>query len=205
MKNTLLIILTIIFSAGIGILVVYIPMKQQALALSKKITSVETENKSLKEKIRELQTRQSEKILVQKEIVKETEKAGLAYFTSTVTPISAYEKQVDIYLKGSTSVDAVDLVLSHKDTVSIKEIKKGTVFASYPRLLDKDGIMTATGIAIPQGDTFVYGKTGGIYVTLIVQTAGANEKLDLVTKDTQAYFSGTPVLDFTSSFTQISL
>lgn len=205
MKNILLIVLTVLFAIGIGVIIVYIPSKQQQNNLEKQAVQLKTENTGLKDKVKELQTKESQQIQEQKQEVLETTKAGLAYFTHTVKDLGQNEKQIDIYLKGNTSVDAVDLVLTHKDTLKIKEIRKGTVFVSYPRLIDENGVVTITGIAMPQGNTFVYGKTGEIYATLIVTITEAKQTLDLNTKDTQAYFNATPVLDFTSSFAQIEL
>lgn len=204
MKNILLLTMTVLFSAGIGAIITYIPLKQQIAALEKNIAAQQVSNRNLKEQVSELQGKEAVKLQEQKKAVEATAKVGLAYFTATVKPLSATEKQVDIYLKGDTSLDAVDLVLSHTDAVRVKEIRKGTVFVSYPRLIDKDNTITVTGVAMPQGDTFAYGKTGGIYATIIVESAPKGA-LIMNTKDTQAYYSGTPVLDFTSSFAQIAL
>lgn len=205
MKNILLLSLTVLFAAGIGALLVFLPMQQRITLLEKNASRMELANKNLALKVADLQKAESEKILEEKKAVEATAKVGLAYFTYTVTPLGGSKKQIDISLKGDTSLDAVDLVLTHPEAVKVTEIRKGNVFVSYPRLLDKDGSTTVTGVAMPQGNSFSYGKTGGTYATLIVETTGTNNALILNTRDTQAYYSGTPVLDFTRSFGQISL
>jgi len=205
MKNTLLIALTVIFAIGIGAIIVYIPLKQQQDKLDKKVESTVTENRGLIEKVNDLQERESQKIRKQIEEAQPEPKTGLAYFTSSTKPLGNSQTQIDITLMGDTAVDAVDLILTHDTTVTVKELKKGTAFVSYPRLLDKDGIITVTGIAMPQGNSFAYGKTGEVFVTLIVESKAGSTGLKLDASDTKAYFNGTPILDFTRSFKDIAL
>lgn len=205
MKNTLLIVLTVIFAIGIGAIIVYIPLKQQQDKLDKKVQSTVTENKGLIEKVNDLQERESQKIRKQIEEAQPSPKTGLAYFTSAAKPLGNGQTQIDITLMGDTSVDAVDLVLTHDATVTVKELKKGTAFVSYPRLLDKDGVITVTGIAMPQGNSFAYGKTGQVYVSIVVESKTGNTGLKMDMSETKAYFSGTPILDFTRSFKEIAL
>jgi ribosomal protein S9 len=57
---------------------------------------------------------------------------------------------------------------------------------------------------MPLGNAVTYGKINEVYATLIIEKRGKGT-IEINTKDTQAYFNGTPILDFTSSFKPIEL
>lgn len=226
MKNNILLILSIILAAGIGAVVVYIPFKQDKESMTKKITLFETMLKSQQGKIKDVQLKeadllhaqkQGQNIIITPQVTPTSEepknntlniKKGMVAFSQKTTKINEKEYQIDIYLNGEkdTSVDAIDLILSHTSSLMVKEIKKGSAFPSYARLVDKDGVITITGIAIPQGNAFAYGKTGELFATLSIEKKDSNkEVIEINTKDTQAYFNGTPLLDISSSLHNIEL
>lgn len=205
MRNTFLLLATVLISVGIGAILVYIPMTQREKGLEQQVALNKMTVKNLEEKVVQLQTRQSKTILEEKQKQAESIKAGLAYFEAKVTSLDARRKQVDVYLNGITAVDAVDLVLKYDDTVAIEEVRKGTVFQSYPRLDAENGTVTVTGIAVPQGNGFLYGKTNAIYTTIIVEVKSSPAGLLLDTQNTKAYLNGSPVLDASSNFDRIAL
>jgi hypothetical protein len=205
MKNAVFLALTVLFSIGIGVLIVVIPYRERELALKNSLTRSQQSEQSLKKQIKTMQADQSASILKAKQKAQETTKAGLAYFQAKTTLLSPSKKQVDIYLNGNTSVDAVDLIMTYDATVTVVEVKKGNVFKSYPRLSAKDNTITVTGVAMPDGNSFAYGKTNELYATVIVETSATGAELAFDSIGSGAYFNGSPVLDATGNFESISL
>lgn len=208
MKTKIFLTLIIVFSILIGALVVYLPSRSRETELRQQLTTENVHALSLQKQVGQLQETVSSQIVEQKQAALADYKDGLVYFSQKVTRLSANQLQVDIYLKGDpkTTADAVDLVMSYPQDIHIKEIRKGSSFASYPRLLDQNHVVTITGVAMPQGNTFVYGRVNELYATLIVEKEpGSAESISLDTKNTQAYLDGSPVLDFTQSFKKIDL
>jgi len=199
-------LLAIVLAIGIGALIVYLPLKQEKDRLTNQLARSSEIEKGLNSKIKEMTTIQINQLEEQKKAGLAGKKEGLVYFSQKTIPLSNNEVQIDIFLSGekNTSVDAADLVLSYTPTLRIREIKKGSAFPSYPRNMYKDGVITITGLALPQGNTVTYGKTGEVYATIILEKQ-AKGTVEINTKNTQAYFSGTPILDFTSSFKPIEL
>ncbi len=197
----------IIFSSIIGALLIYIPYSKTHDQLIQQNRLLQQEKKSLQGKLDDERQKRAEMIKETKQNDEETPQTGGVFYSFTKTPLSKTETQIDVFLKGEKDmmIDATDLVLSHTPTIVIKEIKKGTAFPSYPRSMDLDGRITITGIAIPQGNSFMYGKTNELFVSLIVEKISGDGVITLIEKDTQAYINGAPILDFTRSFKQISL
>lgn len=206
MKAKIMMVLAVLLAVGIGAIIVYLPLKQEKDKLADQIKRSQEVEISLNKKVEEMNATQAKQLEEQKKIGLAEKKGGLVYFSQKTTPLSNNQVQVDISLSGekNTSVDAADLVLSYSPTLIIKEIKKGSVFPSYPRASDKSGSITITGLALPLGNTVTYGKIDEVYATLIVEKQGKGT-IEINTKDTQAYFNGTPILDFTSSFKPIAL
>jgi len=208
MKIKILIVLLILFSIGLGSLAVYIPLRQKQVEMKQKLDTTKVRSDSLEQQVQDLQEQVSTQVIEQKQNALEGTKAGTVYFTAQKTRLSATTSQIDIYLKGEaqTTTDAIDLVLTYPASLRIREVRKGTAFASYPRLLDKDNSVTVTGVAMPQGNTFVYGKVNELYTTLVVEKPDtASASLELDANNTQAYLEGAPILDFTQSFKKIDL
>lgn len=206
MKAKIMMVLAVLLAIGIGAIIVYLPLKQEKDRLADQIKRSQEVGKSLEKKVAEMNALQAKQLEEQKKVGLAEKKGGLVYFSQKTTPLQNNQVQIDISLSGekNTSVDAADLVLSYSPTLIVKEIKKGTVFPSYPRASDKQGSITITGLALPLGNTVTYGKIDEIYVTLIIEKKGKGT-VEINTKDTQAYFNGTPILDFTSSFKPIAL
>lgn len=206
MKAKIMMVLAVILAIGIGAIIVYLPLKQEKDRLADQIKRSQEVEKSLGKKVEEMNTQQAKQLEEQKKVGLAQKKGGLVYFSQKTTPLPNNQVQIDISLSGekNTSVDAADLVLSYSPTLIVKEIKKGTVFPSYPRASDKSGSITITGLALPLGNTVTYGKIDEVYTTIIFEKKGKGT-VEINTKDTQAYFNGTPILDFTSSFKPIEL
>ena len=206
MKTKIMLVLAVLLAVGIGAIIVYLPLKQEKDRLADQIKRSQEVEKSLEKKVEEMNAQQAKQLEEQKNVGLAEKKGGLVYFSQKTTPLPNNQVQIDISLSGgkNTSVDAADLVLTYSPTLKIIEIKKGTVFPSYPRITDKQGSVTITGLALPLGNTVTYGKIDEIYATLIVDKQGKGT-IEINTKDTQVYFNGTPILDFTSSFKPIDL
>jgi hypothetical protein len=206
MKAKVMMVLTILLATGIGAIIVYLPLKQEKDRLADQITRSQEVKKSLEKKVAEINAVQATQLEEQKKAGLAGKKGGLVYFSQKTTSLPDNKAQIDISLSGenNTSVDAADLVLSYSPNFIIKEVKKGTVFPSYPRASDKQGSITITGLAMPLGNAVTYGKINEVYATLIIEKRGKGT-IEINTKDTQAYFNGTPILDFTSSFKPIEL
>lgn len=208
MKTKLLLVLAVLMAIALGALAAYLPLSQREAELKRRLSTETAKSEALQKQVESLQKTVSTQITTQKQAALSDTKEGQVYFSSQVTRLNASSAQIDIYLKGDpkTTTDALDLVMTYPQTVHIKELRKGTAFTSYPRLLNQDNSVTVTGVAMPQGNTFAYGKVNEIYVTLVVEKDGmAPAAIELNTKDTQAYLNGTPVLDFTKSFKKIDL
>lgn len=199
MKVKIMMFFSVILAMGVGALIVYLPFKQEKDRLTKQVAQSSAKEKRLINKVAEMKAAQSLQ-------VEEQKKTSLVYFSQKTTPLPNNEVRIDISLNGKkdTSIDAADLILSYSSTLSIMEIIKGSAFPSYPRSMFQDGVITITGIALPQGNTVTYGKTGEVYATIILKKQGRGT-IEINTKDTQVYFGGTPVLDFTSNFKPIEL
>ncbi|MBI4973011.1 hypothetical protein HZC27_00150 [Candidatus Roizmanbacteria bacterium] len=206
MKAKIMMVIAVLLAVGIGAIIVYLPLKQEKDRLADQIKRSQEVEQSLTKKVEEMNAQQAKQLEEQKKVGLAEKKGGLVYFSQKTTPLPNNQVQIDISLSGekNTSVDAADLVLSYSPTLTVKEIKKGTVFPSYPRSSDKQGTVTITGLAMPLSNTVTYGKIDEIYATLIIEKRGKGT-IEINTKDTQAYFNGTPILDFTSSFKPIAL
>ena len=204
MKIKLMILLTVIFAIGIGAIIVYIPLKQQKDRLAAEAQEAAAKSKALDAQVKSMQNEEGKRLQEEKTASLEQKSTGPVFFSAKSTPLAGGDTQIDITLDGekSTSVDAIDLVIAYPPTVTVKEVKKGTTFPSYPRAFSKDGSITVTGIAMPSGSGIVYGNVGTVFATIILTKKPA-DILELNTKDTQAYFNGTPILDFTRSFKQL--
>ncbi len=199
MKVKLILLFFVILAMGVGALIVHLPSKREKDHLAEQLSRSSEMEKSLINKVAEMKAAQTLQ-------VEEQKKAGLVYFSQKTTPLPNNEVRIEISLNGGkdTSIDAADLILSYSSTLSIMEIIKGSAFPSYPRSIFQDGVITITGIALPQGNTVTYGKTGEVYAVIILKKQGRGT-IEINTKDTQAYFGGAPILDFTSSFKPIEL
>jgi len=206
MKAKIMMVLAVLLAIGIGAIIAYLPLKQEKDKLADQIKRSQEVEKSLEKKVEEMNAVQAKQLEEQKKAGLAEKKGGLVYFSQKTTPLPNNQVQIDISLSGekNTSVDAADLVLSYSPTLTVKEVNKGNVFPSYPRVNDRKGLITVTGLAMPLGNKVTYGKIDEVYVTLIVEKQGKGT-VEINTKDTQAYFNGTPILDFTSSFKPIEL
>src|SRR3989338_509626 len=199
MKVKIMFLLAVVFAVGVGALIVFLPFKQEKDRLADQMAISSAKEKSLTNKVAEMQA-------VQTLQIEEQKKSGLVYFSQKTIPLSNNEVRIDILLNGAkdTSVDAVDLVLLYSPTLSVMEIIKGSALPSYPRTIFKDGVITVTGLALPNGNTVTYGKTGEVFAAIVFKRQGQGT-VEINTKDTQAYFGCTPILDFASSFKPIKL
>lgn len=206
MKIKILIISIVLFAIGIGALLVYIPLWQQNKTLKDKIAREEKTSGVLKDTVRTLQQDAGQSMMEAKTKTLSQSKQGQVYFSYTITSNSLNETQVDVYLKGdtNTAIDAADLVLTTPETVQVKEIRRGTSFPSYPRLMQKDNAIIMTGVAMPSGTGFSYGKTNEVFATIIVET-GRTKTFTLDSSNTGVYLNGLPILDMTTSFKEITL
>lgn len=208
MKNKLLLTGVIVFSILIGAAAVYFPTTRKETEMKKQLNQAVVQTNNLQEQVDSLQQTVATQIVEKKEAALSEYKPGTVFFTKTVTRLNAGQYQVDIYLKGDpkTTADAVDLVINYPQEIHIKEIRKGSVFTAYPRMIDQNSTVTVTGVAMPQGDTFSYGKIGELYATLIVDKApGSPVSLTVDAKNTAAYLNGSSILDLTQSFQKIDL
>lgn len=206
MKVRVMMLFAVILAVGIGALVVYLPLKQEKDRLVDQLARSSEMEKSLTNKVEEMNVLQAKRLEEQKKAGLAGKKEGLVYFSQKTTLLPNNKAQIDIFLTGGKNilVDAADLVLSYSPNLSIKEIKNGAAFPSYPRSIYQDGVITITGLALPQGNLVTYGKTDEVYATIILEKQGQGT-VEINTKDTQAYFNGTPILDFISSFKPIEL
>jgi len=199
-----MILFSIILAVGIGAIIVFIPLKQEKDRLTKEAQEAKNTASTLKSQVADMQKKESTQIETEKQTAQVEKKAGGVYFTAKSTSLTGEDSQIDITLKGEDNVlvDATDLVITYPSTVEVKEIIKGKAFPSYPRALFKDGNITITGIAMPLGSSITYGKMNELFATIIVHKQ-PNIMMNINEKDTQAYFNGEPILDFTRSFKEL--
>jgi hypothetical protein len=131
------------------------------------------------------------------------------YFAALKTPLETKLYQVDIYLsaKPGMKVDAADLIIKADKNLIIKKIKKGQVFANYPRLINEKQTATITGIAKLGQDQIVFGEPNQIFTSLLVEKIRENmpAKLLVDQENTKVFLNGKPVLNKEISFNEIIL
>lgn len=204
MKLKLMILASVLLALGIGAILVFIPLKQEKDRLANEAQISKQTATTLKSQVADLQKKEAAQIQTEKQTALSEKKEGTVYFSAKSILLPGGDTQIDITLngEGDVSVDATDLVISYPSGVEIKEIKKGTAFPSYPRALAKNGSITITGIALPMGSSITYGKVNELFATIIVNKK-TDVKMNINTKDTQAYFNGEPILDFSRTFSKL--
>lgn len=208
----MLIFFIVLFSGGIGYLVSYIPQRQQISSLSYELSQAKKIISSTEEKLKGKNQQIAKQINDKKTTlpvdtvdVVDTTGAGV-FFTYEKRILPEKNIQIDIYLKGDTStqVDATDLILTPDSTIQIKDLKKGTVFPAYPRLLHDTSSVIITGIAVPSGSSLTYGKPNEIFATLIL-SADSKGSILLDKTGTGVFFNGQPIIELGKSFVKIDL
>jgi len=198
MKSLVIVLLAIL----VGFTTVFFAYSRQAAQV------IKPTEKQKKQALPTLSAEEETLAKQKKQILAEIED-GQVYFATLKTSLKENLYQIDVYLsaKPEMKVDAADLIIRTDKNLTIEEVKKGQVFADYPRLINEKQTATITGIAKLGQDKIVFGEPNQIFASLLVSKNKTNlpAKLTVDTENTKAFLNGQMVLDKQVSFNEITL